>query len=251
MYKELMSPEFRVSLDKYILENGIEVECFSSKQARADWCKVELTTQLQDEITYEDMESVTVELGYADDYDTLISGVAQRDNNDSWKEILIKDEMVFLEKTEIRGTFLECEAQDVVKYILTQAGITKYVLSEEKYGIRKICVLNKQNAVEAFMELNTIYGINNDFFFQNGVFYWGCLPKQEYVYVLEESENILSLQKLGDLWEVETLGVPWIHHSQEIEIQHSKYSGMVMVEKTIVRSDADGYTRMYVYFRGE
>lgn len=251
MVKELMSPEFRILLDKYIIKEGIEVECFSSKQAKADWCKIELTTQLQDAVLYENMEKVTVELGYADDYDILLSGFARKGNNDSWKEILVKDEMIFLENTEIKATFKDCEPQDIVRYILTQAGITKYKLSEERYGTKKICVINKQNAIQALMELNNAYGINNDFFFQNGVFYWGCMTDQEYVYVLEENENILSLQKLGELWEIETLGVPWIHHSQEIEVQHSKYSGTVTVEKTIVRSDADGYTRMYIYFKGE
>lgn len=45
---------------------------------------------------------------------------------------------------------------------------------------------------------------------------------------------------------LKTLGVPWIHHSQEVEVSHSKYSGTVMVEKTIIKSDASGYTRMYI-----
>lgn len=54
----------------------------------------------------------------------------------------------------------------------------------------------------------------------------------------------------GDLFEIETLGVPWIHHSQLIKIEHSKYNGMSFVEKTIIKSDADGRVRMYIYFRG-
>lgn len=58
------------------------------------------------------------------------------------------------------------------------------------------------------------------------------------------------MKKYGDLWEIETLGVPWIHHSQEIEVSHSKYTGTVKVEKTIIRSDSKGYTRMYIYFKG-
>lgn len=58
------------------------------------------------------------------------------------------------------------------------------------------------------------------------------------------------MQKYGDLFEIETLGVPWIHHSQLIKIEHSKYNGMSFVEKTIIKSDADGRVRMYIYFRG-
>lgn len=104
--------------------------------------------------------------------------------------------------------------------------------------------------MKTIAQVNSTWGIDNDFFFQNNIFYWGCRPEQKTVYILEESENILSLEKYGDLYEIETFGVPWIHHSQEIEISHSKYSGTVKVEKTITKSDSKGYTRMYLYFRG-
>ena len=79
------------------------------------------------------------------------------------------------------------------------------------------------------------WGIKNPFFFQKKVFYWGTKEEQKEIYVLEEGETILSLNKYGDLWEAETIAIPWIHHSQEVEVQHSKYSGIVTVEKTIVR----------------
>ena len=94
------------------------------------------------------------------------------------------------------------------------------------------------------------WGIKNPFFFQKKVFYWGTKEEQKEIYVLEEGETILSLNKYGDLWEAETIAIPWIHHSQEVEVQHSKYSGIVTVEKTIVRSDDTGAVHMYIYFAG-
>lgn len=81
------------------------------------------------------------------------------------------------------------------------------------------------------------------------VFYWGTKEEQKEIYVLEEGETILSLNKYGDLWEAETIAIPWIHHSQEVEVQHSKYSGIVTVEKTIVRSDDTGAVHMYIYLQ--
>lgn len=117
--KKLISPEFRVTVGDYEISEGIEVECFSSKESHMDWCRVELSPQLQ--------------------------------------------------------------------------------------GL---------------------------------------------MYVLEEGETILALNKYGDLWEAETIAIPWIHHSQEVEVQHSKYSGIVTVEKTIVRSDDTGAVHMYIYFAG-
>ena len=54
MKKKLLTPEFKVSLKDYILTSGMEVSCFSSSETKSDWCKVELTSQLQKIISYED-----------------------------------------------------------------------------------------------------------------------------------------------------------------------------------------------------
>lgn len=249
-YRKLISPEFRISLENYELSDGIEVECFSSLESKADWCKVELTTQLQGKILFNDMEQATVELGYDGDYDILIPGYVRKIRKDYWKEIFIKDDMIKLERVEIKASFEKCEPQDIIKYILCQAGIERYTLSEEKYGKKDIFIVNKQNGIKAIMEINSAWGISNDFFFQNRTFYWGTRPEQEYVYVLEENLNILSLKKYGELWEIETFGVPWIHHSNQIEVVHSKIAGDFIVDKTIVKSDSSGRTRMYIYFKG-
>lgn len=249
-YKKLISPDFRICTEKYEITSGMEVECFSSREARSDWCRIELTSQLKGIVTYEDMEEAVVELGYGDDYDVLLSGYCRKSENDYWKEILVRDAMIKIERVTVKGTFIDCTPQDIIKYILLQAGIKEYKLSEEDYGKRETFFVNSLDGVKAIAQVNTAWGIKNDFFFQNKVFYWGCRPLQEMVYLLEENENILSLKKYGDLYEIETLGVPWLHHSQEVELSHSKYSGTVKIEKTIVKSDANGYTRMYLYFKG-
>ena len=249
-YKKLISPEFKISTEHYEITRGCEVECFSSREARSDWCRVELATQYDGIISYEDNEEAVVELGYDEDYDILLSGYCRKNENDSWKEIMIRDDMIKLEQTMIKATFIDCTPQDAIRYILTQAGISDYVLTDSEYGKKDTFIINKQNGIKAIMEVNSSWGIDNDFFFRNKIFYWGCYPQQDTIYVLTESENILSLHKYGSLWEIETLGVPWIHHSQMIEVEHSKFTGTVKVEKTIVRSDPSGRTRMYIYFKG-
>lgn len=249
MYKKLISPEFKINTSKFELTNGIEVEVFSSRAARADWGKVELTSQYEGIVTVEDMENASVELGYDDDYDVLINGYCRKTDNDYWKEIMIKDAMIKLERITVKQTFLDCTPQDIIKWILAQAGITKYKLTDEYFGKLDV-ILGEQNGVKAIAQVNSNWEIEKDFFFQDNIFYWGCKPDQKYIYVLDESENILSLDKIGSFFEIETLGVPWIHHSQKVEVIHSKYSGVVTVEKTIVKSDSDGFTRMFVYFKG-
>lgn len=249
-YKRLISPEFRVTTESYEITSGMEMEFFSSRESRSDWCQVELSPQLQGIISYADMEKAEVELGYGDEYDTLLDGYCRRAEGDYWKEIIIRDAMIKIERTEIKGTFIGCTLQDIVRYVLAQAGIERYQLDDAEYGKKDTFVVNRMNGIQAIAQAGNAWGADNDFFFQNGVFYWGCRPEQKNVYILEESENILSLKKYGDLYEIETFGVPWIHHSQEVEVLHSKHSGIVKVEKVIIKSDAKGYTRMYIYFKG-
>lgn len=248
-YKKLISPEFRVNTEMYEITGGIEIQCFSSREARSDWCHIDFASSMQGKICYKDMEQATVELGYEGDYDLLIAGYCRKTDGDYWKELLIRDAMIKLERIVVKATFVGCTPQDIVKYVLAQAGITAYRLSDAEYGAKETFIVNRQNGIKTIAQIGSIWGINCDFFFRNGVFYWGCKPLQDTMYVLEE-DNVLSFKKYGDLYEIETFGVPWIHHSQVVEVAHSKYSGQVLVEKTIIKSDVNGYARMYIYFKG-
>lgn len=248
--KKLISPEFRISTEQYEISGGIEVECFSSRAARADWCRVSFAAAMQGKVSYGDMEPVMVEMGYDDDYDVLLSGYCRKSAGDTWKEMMIRDAMIKLERVSVKASFTGCTPQDVIKYVLVQAGVTEYRLSDAIYETKAVLVIDRCSGIKTIEQVNSVWGIDNDFFFQNGVFYWGCVPAQNEVYVLEEDENILSLNKYGELYEAETFGVPWIHHSQEIEVSHTNYSGTVKVEKTIIKSDEKGYVRMYIYFKG-
>lgn len=143
---------------------------------------------------------------------------------------------------------LDSKATDSILALFNQ--IEDYVLSDEHYGKKDLFVIDRKSGINTIAEVNSSWGIKNPFFFQKKVFYWGTKEEQKEIYVLEEGETILSLNKYGDLWEAETIAIPWIHHSQEVEVQHSKYSGIVTVEKTIVRSDDTGAVHMYIYFAG-
>lgn len=250
--KKLITPKFRVTVGDYELSDGMEVECVSSSSSNLDWCRVELSTELEGVLEYEDMDEAIVELGYGEDYDVLLEGYVRKNpkTGDYWKELLIKDDLIRLERIRITASFVDCTPTDILRYILTTAGITDYQLSEEDYGKRDLVVIDDKNGIEAVMTVNSTWGIQNPFFFQHRVFYWGVIPDQEELYVLEEDETILSLQKYGDLWEAETIGIPWIHHSQEVEVVHSKVSGIVRISKVIVKSDRQGEVHMYLYFPG-
>ena len=141
--KKLISPEFRISTEQYEISGGIEVECFSSREARADWCKVSFATVMQGKVSYEDMDPAIVELGYDDDYDILLSGFCRRSAGDMWKEMLIRDAMIKLDRISVKASFTGCTPQDIIKYVLAQAGITKYFLSDAIYGTKEVLVVDR------------------------------------------------------------------------------------------------------------
>ena len=182
--KKLISPEFKVTVGDYEVTEGIEVECFSSKESHMDWCRVELSPQLQGVLKFKDMDEASVELGYEDDFDSLIEGYVRCGDTDYWKEIMIKDDMMKLDRVTIKASFVDCEPQDVIRYVLTCAGIEDYVLSDGNYGKKSLFVIDRKSGINTIAEVNSSWGIKNPFFFQKKVFYWGTKEEQEEMYVL-------------------------------------------------------------------
>lgn len=242
--KILLTPEFRVTLGDMILSDGMEIECYSSNEAHCDWAKIELNPEVEQQIDLLSGEA-KVELGYDGNYDLLINGTYDKKNCSIW----IKDEIKNLEHTYITASFLDCTPQDIIQYALGLAGIFEFQLSTQYFEQKKVFSVTNQNLLELFTNINTQWGLNYKFYFWDKVFYWGVERHQNEIFVLEENETILRLYKLNQLWQLETIGVPWIHHSQKIEVQHSLFSGIAEVEKTIVKVDKDGFTRMYLYFK--
>ena len=183
-YKNLISPEFRLDLGKYILEDGIMVEYVSSADDHADWARINLDEELIGSVTICSGDEYSVDLGYEDEYDNLLTGTIEKDQTPDWKEIMVKDDYWKLEACYVCATFVKCTPQDIVRYLLTQSGITNYELSVENYRVTDRFVVENKKASEVLKMLNTFYGISVDYYFRNGIFYWGCRPAQKDIYVL-------------------------------------------------------------------
>lgn len=92
-------------------------------------------------------------------------------------------------------------------------------------------------------------GINNPFFFQEKIFHWGTKKEQKELYVLEEDETIISLNKYGDMWEAETIASRGYTIVRRLSWNTVSTAVPLVVEKTIVRSDDSGAVHMYIYWR--
>lgn len=247
--KKLISPEFRLTIKDYVITSGMRIKCRSSKKSKLDWAKVILESSPEDIIPLKDNDEAVLELGYDDDFDEIINGYLRRSSEDSWKELIIKDDLKKLEEITVKGTFLDCEPQDIIRYILTVAGIDRFELDQTRYPKKDRAVIKEMNGLKAISEVGALWGISRPFYFKNKVFKWGIAEEQKEVYILEEGETLMSLQKSGVLWKAEVIAIPWLHHSQEVMISHKEYTGMVEIEEIEVQSEPSGI-KMFIWFRG-
>lgn len=246
--RKLVTPRFRVWIGKYMLDSGFQAECYSSTAERCSWGNVNLKPGYDGILEYKDMEPARVELGYEDDYDTVLSGYLSASHPDSGGTLRILDDTIFLLRTEIRDTFMSCRPQDIITYGLRKAGIAVFRLSDAAYPVKDVYPVFRKNVVELIQDVQRTWGIQADFYFRDRCFFWGTDITQRTMYILEEGKNILSLMKFNREYEIKTIGVPWIHQGEKIIVKHRKYNGTVKVTATKIKADDEGSVRMYLTF---
>jgi len=80
------------------------------------------------------------------------------------------------------------------------------------------------------------------------VFYWDEKPAQQKVYTFEYGVNIISLNRTGGVWELETVSAPFVRHSHKINLIHPRISGEFEVSKVVSTTNDSGFIRTYIYF---
>ena len=208
------------------------------------------TEQFQPEISLARKDPAAIDLGYNGVMEEVFTGFVSRPYNHSSgaDEINLKDEMLLLEDTQINHTFLDTTPQEVLSYVLAQAGVSKQKLNAQGFPVRKKLPIRQMSGVQAINAVNAAWGIKKRFFFSGGVFYWGEKPEQQKVYTFEYGVNIISLLRIGGVWELETVSAPFIRHSHKINVVHPKVSGTREVTKVVSSTNDDGFIRTRIYF---
>lgn len=243
---ELFYPQICAEVGGYVFEEGIEIQICSAKASRSDWAKVRFTREFETKIQLEQAADAEIRMGYSGVLDEVFQGyVAKR-----WTggEIVLKDEMLVLESTGICETFQDAVPQEIIRFVLARCGITQMRLSEEVYPQRRLVPIPKQSAVAAIETVNAAWGLQIPFYFAGGVFHWGTVPEQEQIYTFEYGVNILSLNRVGRMWELETVSAPFVRHSQMIRVEHPQVQGEVEVQKVLFTTNDAGFIRTFIYF---
>ena len=137
---ELFYPQIAARAGPYELDAGIEFEIFSAKSSYFDWAKIRFTEQFQPEISLARKDPAAIELGYNGVMEEVFTGFVSRPYNygGGADEITLKDEMLLLEDTQINNTFLDTTPQEVISYVLAQAGISKKKLNAQGWSYRQL-----------------------------------------------------------------------------------------------------------------
>lgn len=246
---ELFHPQISVQVGDYQITDGIELKLCSDKASYYDWAKIKFTEQMQPALALARRDPAKISLGYDGVMEEVFSGFVSRPYNSiGADEIALKDEMLRLEETVINHSFADATPQEIIAFCLNRAGITRMQLSTQGYPTRRQTMIQRMTAIDAINRVQAIWGIKHRFFFLGSTFYWGTKPPQEKVYTFERGVNILSLERFGGMWELETVAAPFVHHSQRIEVIHTKISGTVEVQKVITGTNDHGFIRTRIYF---
>ena len=191
---ELFYPRITAQAGGYTFQQGIEIEVSSARDSRMDWAKIRFTDRFKPEISISRLEPATILLGYGGAFDEVFTGYVGSTYNagSNADEIILKDPMLLLEGLTVNETFLDTTPQEVIRYILAQAGLTELKLTSTVYPARKRLSIRRQSGVQALDTVAAAWNIQVPYFCSGGVFYWGEQPEQTMTYTFEAGRNILS-----------------------------------------------------------
>lgn len=247
---ELFYPGIGVQIGAYSIKKGIEIETCSDAESYFDWAKIRFTDPYQTQIGITKGDEMSIYLGYSGIMEEVFTGYVSSPYNQAQgkNEILAKDEMQRLEGVTISETFLDVTPQEIVRYLLEVAGISNFQISQEVYQPKKVVPVAQKNGIQVLEEIRRLWQIQKRFYFSGGVFYWCTNPEQKQTYLFEYGSNIIRLERSMGSWELETVSMPFIHHSQTIKVIHPAYTGSALVKKVLFKTNDAGFIRTYITF---
>lgn len=249
--QELFYPDLLVTIGDYQFDQGITLKACIDRNRPFDWGKISFSNPYKEHIQVQAQDEISISLGYDGDLQEVFIGniVDGYDGYNSMNEIMFKDRTLKLEKTYISGTFIGCTPQDILLEGLRIAGIEEYHLSQTQYVPLTVTIKNK-NMIQVLKQINTAWGLDIKSGFIKGVFYWGEIPEQSEILEFEYANNIISLDKVNNQWELVTVSIPSLQHSQKIQVTHPRLSGIFETEKIIFMTNDAGFIRTRIYFEG-
>lgn len=152
----------------------------------------------------------------------------------SYKRVIsvyCKDTMEQLRSKTITKSFVNVQPQEIIKFVLLAAGITKFTISAKNLPPKHSFIVAGKNGVEVIKLVNRSWDLNDWCFYcePDGEFYWGPWEEskrylQQEIITLEYGKNILDLKPSDEeTGTLKTIALPFLRHSELIKIKDSRY----------------------------
>lgn len=243
-------PEYKLVIGGAVITEGVRLEFYTDKEISFDWLDATFTRKLLDVTAVAPDTEVKLSLGYNGSMADVFSGYVTGAND---LKITAKNEMLKLHKTRIINTFRSCTPQDVLTFILGEAGIEEFALSEENYPVKKLYIVSNLTAMQALKDVNRFFGIENVYcLFNCKKFEWNATVVQGANQLLQYGVNIIELICISEsVWELETILIPSLRVYQNIDVEHPKLSGTFRIDSLRYIINESGFIRLKIRFREE
>lgn len=235
--------EFRLTCGEYQVTGGFDAKCQADDTDVPVWARLSLSEELTQFLKDNPTDSYALELGNDAGYELLVSG---RGTFSSESILVIKD----AEETSaehISVVFLSATLQEAVRYLFAVFKINRYRMTTTDYGRRKNFRIDAVSYQDALRQLNAVYQADITFYTQNGCIYYGVQPDQDGYYRLAD-DNILDIEKNGDIWVADIIPVPGIKPRQIVQLSCDEFTGPVQIIACTIEGDENGID-MRIKFR--
>lgn len=248
---DLFYPDLAVQIGQYTFTQGISITVCSSCDSYFDWAKIRFTAQFEEQIQLSRLAPAEVLLGYGGSLQPVFKGMVTHDFNaaDNADEVLLQYATIKLDSTEINHVFISAQPAEVIRYCCNQSRVLDLILPTTQYPQMNYPVV-RTTALKAIQGISKQWRIPAKFYMLGDAFAWNPPEQQTQMYLFEYQRNIISLAKTGGMWVLETVSVPFIKHSIKIAVQHPAFFGVATVSKIIFESNAAGFLRTKIYFKG-
>lgn len=224
--------EFRLVCGDYQVIGGFDAKYQSDDTDAPAWARLSLSEELIQFLKDNPTDSYALELGNDAGYEQLISGNGLYTAEGT---LIIND----TEKTvaeHMSAFFLDATLQEAVRYLFAVFGISKYQMTNTDYGRRKNFRIDASSYGDALRQLNAVYQADIPFYTQSGWIYYGVQHDQDGYYQLSD-DNILDIEKNGDIWVADIIPVPGIKPRQIVQLSCDEFTGPVQITACTIEGD--------------
>ena len=235
--------ELRLTSGEYQVTGGFDVKYLSDDTDAPAWARLSLSEELIQFLKDNPADSYALEIGNDSGYELLISGngVCPAEGT-----LIIKDaEDIAVEHASV--FFLDATLQEAARYLFAVFGISKYQMTDADYGRRKNFRIDALSYQDALRQLNFVYQADIPFYTQSGWIYYGVQLEQDSYYLLSD-DNILDIEKNGDIWTAEIIPVPGIKPRQIVQLSCDEFTGSAQVTACTIEGNENGID-MRIKFR--